>query len=58
MTACCICKADLRSPCVICRDCFAAWPKGMGFGEYCKKPYKPDPVVIPPGVGTAEDFPE
>lgn len=58
MSKCAVCKIDIVGQCLICNSCFKSWPKGLNFGEYCKQPYKPEPVKIPPGFGTAEDFPE
>lgn len=58
MKTCCICKSDIRG--IICKDCFGKWsngPKGISFSEYVKLPYKPKPVIIPSGLGTAEDYP-
>jgi hypothetical protein len=49
---CCICKCELRG--LICKDCFAAWPKGKTFREYTSMPYNPTPVVILAAVGGAD----
>lgn len=58
MSNCVICKINVIGQCLICNTCFKAWPKGTTFSEYAKQPYNPEPKVIPPGVGTSEDYPE
>jgi hypothetical protein len=56
---CCRCEIDLIGTSIICKTCFSDFisTKGKTFTEFCNKPYDPEPKVIPPGVGTAEDAP-
>jgi hypothetical protein len=42
---------------ILCKGCFDSWPKGLSFGDYCKMPYKSEPIKYPSGLGTAEDCP-
>ena len=57
MGTCCVCKVSVVGACLICSGCFAAWPKGLNFSEYCKRPYKPEPVVYPRGMSNCEEPP-
>lgn len=54
MTKCGVCG----EPCagIMCKGCYAKWPKGVGLFEYIKQP-PVKPVVYPSGYGTADDAP-
>lgn len=57
-STCSICRCGLKANQLLCLVCFDAWPRGKSLGEYIAMEYKPLAVVVPAGVGTAEDFPD